>query len=183
MILADKSKQVVIGSEVTYLHPELGGRLCELAMIELLDGVPTGKYFQSYFNPQAPLPFFISETIDLSSDFLETCPLFEERVIEILDFIDGAELIINHAVFDIPFLDFEISHSAFEYGPLRLKHKIIDTLSVSRVLMPEINSAEAYEMFYEKTNIFNMKTGAVEDANQTLYFYLGINKLVKKYDF
>lgn len=181
MVIVNR-RRVVIGTESTYFYPsENGGRLCELAMIELIDNVPTGKHYHSYFNPLCTLPSEICKLIELSNNFLSKCPLFVNEVSDILKFIEGADLIFYGACFDVRFLDWEISQAYSEHGeyePLSYKHMIIDTLSIIRMLMPSEKGEDILEMFHEKVDIFDMKTSAILDANKTLCFYLGIDKLV-----
>ncbi|MCP2937080.1 exonuclease domain-containing protein, partial [Salmonella enterica subsp. enterica serovar Typhimurium] len=63
-------------------------------------------------------------------------PKFAEIVDEFLAFIDGAELVIHNAAFDVGFLDYELSRLGPQYGRLADRCSIEDTLALARQRFP-----------------------------------------------
>ena len=49
-------RQVVLDTETTGLRPSEGHRVIEIAAIEIIDYLPTGKTYQQYINPQRDVP-------------------------------------------------------------------------------------------------------------------------------
>ena len=88
-------RQIVLDTETTGLSWEKGNRIVEVGCIELLERRPTGRSFQRYFNPGREMEPGAQEVTGLSLDFLQDKPRFETVVDELLEFIAGAELIIN----------------------------------------------------------------------------------------
>ena len=49
-------REIVLDTETTGLDPEQGHRLVEVAALELVDHLPTGRTFHSYLNPERDMP-------------------------------------------------------------------------------------------------------------------------------
>ena len=45
-------REIVLDTETTGLEPDAGHRIVEIACIELLNHLPTGKVFHRYVNPE-----------------------------------------------------------------------------------------------------------------------------------
>ncbi len=102
-------RQVVLDTETTGLRPSEGHRVIEIAAIEIIDYLPTGKTYQQYINPQRDVPDSSFKVHGLSYEFLKDKPLFEHIVSEFLEFL-GADPIIAHNVdFDVGFLNYELN--------------------------------------------------------------------------
>ena len=99
-------RETVLDTETTGLRPSEGHRVIEIAAIELVDFLPTGKVYQQYINPMRVVPEASFKVHGLSYDFLKDKPLFENIADDFLDFV-GQDTIIAHNVdFDIGFLIF-----------------------------------------------------------------------------
>jgi DNA polymerase-3 subunit epsilon len=98
-------RQVVLDTETTGLSWEKGNRVVEIGCVELVERRPTGRTFQRYLNPECPFEPGAQEVTGLTLEFLADKPKFAEVVDEFLAFIDGAELVIHNAAFDVGFLD------------------------------------------------------------------------------
>ena len=55
-------REVVIDTETTGLSALKGDRIIELAAVELIDHIPTGRFFHSYVNPNRTVPIAVSYT-------------------------------------------------------------------------------------------------------------------------
>lgn len=126
-------REIVLDTETTGMDPAKGDRLVEIGCVELENYVPTGKVYHVYLNPERDVPAEAEAVHGLSTKFLRDKPLFSQVYTEMLDFIDGARLVIHNAEFDIKFLNAELSrvgHAGFKLI------NVIDTLKMARVKFP-----------------------------------------------
>src|SRR5262249_10288173 len=76
----DKSggkREVVLDTETTGLRALKGDRIVEIGCVELNDGIPTGKTFQAYLNPERDVPPQASAVHGLTTEFLADKPTFK----------------------------------------------------------------------------------------------------------
>ena len=126
-------REVVLDTETTGLNPEEGHRIIEIACIELMNHLPSGRTFHSFFNPKRAVEFSATEIHGLKTEDLVDKPVFEQRAPELLAFIAGDPLIIHNAQFDINFLNSELAR--VQLPPLDLG-RTIDTLTLARRKFP-----------------------------------------------
>lgn len=69
--------------------------ICQIALVELVDGVMTGVTRQWSLNPKAKISPYASEIHGLTNAKLEGYPTFTETAQEIVDFI-GSSILIAH---------------------------------------------------------------------------------------
>jgi DNA polymerase-3 subunit epsilon len=125
-------RETVIDTETTGLDPHSGHRIVEIAAIELVHHVPTGRRFHRYVNPERDMPDEAYAVHGLTTDFLAVHPPFAEIVDEFLDFVAGDPLIIHNAEFDLAFLNAELNR----LGRPILASPSVDTLSMARRRFP-----------------------------------------------
>lgn len=126
-------REIVLDTETTGMDPAKGDRLVEIGCVELDNHVPTGKVYHVYLNPEREVPAEAEAVHGLSTKFLRDKPLFAQVYTELLDFIDGAPLVIHNAEFDIKFLNAELAKVG--HGGFKLKDAI-DTLKMAREKFP-----------------------------------------------
>lgn len=126
-------REIVLDTETTGLDPDAGHRIVEVACLELVNRVPTGKVFQSYVNPQRDVPDEAFRIHGLSEEFLSTHPRFEDIADKLSDFIGDADLVIHNAEFDLKFLKSELER--LNKPPLSAG-RIIDTVAMARTRFP-----------------------------------------------
>ena len=68
-------REIVLDTETTGLDPEQGHRLVEVAGVELINHLPTGRTFHSYLNPERDMPEEAFRVHGLSAAFLRDYPL------------------------------------------------------------------------------------------------------------
>jgi DNA polymerase-3 subunit epsilon len=98
-------RDIVLDTETTGLDPDQGHRVVELAAVELLNHLPSGRHFHCYINPERDMPEEAFRVHGLSNEFLRDKPLFRAEADRFLDFIADATLVIHNADFDIGFLN------------------------------------------------------------------------------
>lgn len=168
-------RQIALDTETTGLSAQAGHRLTEIGCIEIIDRKVTGKKFHSYLNPERELDEGARRITGLTEEFLADKPLFSEVMNDFLKFIQGAQLIIHNAGFDLSFLNNELDLQASTYGRLEKEHTIIDTLLLARKLHPgQRNNLDALCKRYNIDNKQREKHGALLDAKLLIDVYLSM---------
>lgn len=129
-------RQIVLDTETTGLEPKDGHRIVEIGCVELIDRIPTGKTYQVYLNPDRDSDPAALAIHGLTTEFLKDKPRFAEKVDEFLSFIEGAELIIHNAKFDIKHLNAELDR-ANKGSIWNHISNLIDTLELDKRLFPD----------------------------------------------
>jgi DNA polymerase-3 subunit epsilon len=128
-------RQIVLDTETTGLEVAQGHRIIEIGCIELDRRRPTRNHFHQYLNPEREIDPGAVEVHGLTNEFLAPKPRFAEIARELWDYLQGAELIIHNAPFDLGFLNIEFARAGFEAG-LESVCTIIDTVALARRLLP-----------------------------------------------
>ncbi|MEO8780020.1 MAG: DNA polymerase III subunit epsilon [Rhodanobacter sp.] len=137
-------RQVVLDTETTGLEVRQGHRLVEIAGVEMVERRLTGRQYQTYLNPGRAIDEGARKVTGIEDEFLLDKPRFAEVVNEFLAFIDGAELVIHNASFDIGFLDAELARLGAEPDRIGNHCTVLDTLAMARQLYPgQRNSLDA----------------------------------------
>jgi len=126
-------REICLDTETTGLDPRSGHRIVEVACIELVDKVRTGRFFHKYVNPRRDMPQEAFNVHGLSEEFLADKPIFDHIAQEFMDFIEGGTLVIHNAAFDLKFLNYELGLVGKD--PLK-KEEVIDSLSMARKKFP-----------------------------------------------
>jgi DNA polymerase-3 subunit epsilon len=99
---------VVLDTETTGLDPADGHRIVEVACVELMHLMPTGRELHFYCNPERDMPQEAFAVHGLTQEFLASHPRFAERAGEFDAFLAGAAAIVAHnAEFDASFINAE----------------------------------------------------------------------------
>jgi DNA polymerase-3 subunit epsilon len=137
-------RQIVLDTETTGLEVRQGHRLIEIACVEMVERRLTGRHYQTYLNPERAIDEGARQVTGIADEFLLDKPYFAEVVNEFLAFIDGAELIIHNASFDIGFLDAELVRLDNGSGRIGDRCSVLDTLVMARERYPgQRNSLDA----------------------------------------
>ena len=126
-------REIVLDTETTGLDPADGHRIVEVAGIELLNYMPTGRSFHRYINPERDMPPEALAVHGLDEAFLRDKPVFAEIAPEFAEFVAGARLVIHNAAFDIRFLNAELARTG--HAMFRLEDAV-DTLMIARKRFP-----------------------------------------------
>lgn len=163
-------REVVLDTETTGLSPAEGHRLVEVAAVELINHVPTGRHFHSYVNPERAMPEDALRIHGLSDAFLAEQPLFGEIVDELLAFLEDAPLVIHNAKFDMAFLNAELARAGREPMPMS---RAVDTLSLALRRFPGAPaSLDALCRRFGIDNAGRVKHGALLDSELLAAVYL-----------
>lgn len=168
-------RQIVLDTETTGLSWDKGNRVVEIGCVELVERRPTGRTFQRYLNPECPFEPGAQEVTGLTLEFLADKPKFADVVEEFLAFIDGAELVIHNAAFDIGFLDAELARCGAHFGRMRDRCAVQDSLELARQRFPgQRNSLDALCKRLGVDNSHRQLHGALLDAQLLVDAYLAL---------
>lgn len=98
-----------LDTETTGLDFHRGERLVEIGIVEVIDRQPTGRVFHKFINPQRKVDPAALKVHGLTDEFLSTHPKFNEIAQEMMTFINGDDLLIHNAEFDLTFLNGELA--------------------------------------------------------------------------
>lgn len=128
-------RQIVLDTETTGLSPQDGDRIIEIGCVELLHRKLTGNNRHFYLNPERDIHEDALRVHGITLEFLADKPKFAAVADDLLDYLQGAELIIHNAPFDIGFLDEEFRRLG--QGSTRsLVSGVVDTLVMAKQLYP-----------------------------------------------
>ena len=96
-------RQVVLDTETTGLEFGAGHKIIEIGCIELVKRRFSGRNLHLYLNPEREIDAGALRVHGISNEFLQDKPLFADIAEQFIDFVDGAELIIHNAPFDVGF--------------------------------------------------------------------------------
>ncbi len=168
-------RQIVLDTETTGLLTKDNHRIIEIGCIELVNRKFTGKRYHQYINPERPVDEGALEVHGLSNQFLDDKPLFNDIVQEFMAFIDGAELIIHNAPFDVGFINYELSLAKKKWRTVADYCRIIDTLVLARQLhVGQRNSLDALCKRYKIDNSTRDLHGALLDSHLLAQVYLAM---------
>lgn len=170
------SRQIVLDTETTGLSPETGDRVIELGCVELVNRKLTGNNLHLYFNPERDSHPDALRVHGLTTEFLSDKPKFAEKVQEILAYLQGAELIIHNAPFDVGFLNKELSLLGLK--PItEYVAKVTDSLVMAKELFPgKRNSLDALCSRLEVDNSGRELHGALLDAELLADVYINMTR-------
>jgi len=167
-------RQIALDTETTGMDIHAGNRVIEIGCIEIYQRQPTGREFHVWLNPDRDSEPGALNVHGLTREFLSDKPRFAEVADRFLDFIDGAELLIHNAAFDLGFLDRELSLLGH---PVRIsaRNPVLDTLKLARERHPgQRNSLDALCKRYQVDNSGRSYHGALLDARLLVEVYLAV---------
>lgn len=168
-------RQIILDTETTGLEWKKGNRVVEIGCVELLERRPSGRNFHRYLRPDCDFEPGAQEVTGLTLDFLADKPAFEDVVEEFLAYVDGAELIIHNAAFDLGFLDNELARAGGQYGRMADRTTVVDTLLLARERYPgQRNSLDALCKRLGVDNSHRQLHGALLDAQILADVYIAL---------
>lgn len=168
-------RQIVLDTETTGLEPNDGHRVIEIGCVEMVNRRLTGKTFHVYLNPERDIDEGALAVHGISSEFLADKPTFEGVVDEFLAFVDGGELVIHNAPFDVGFLNHELRMLGSQYGQIEDRCGVLDTLVMARQKHPgQKNNLDALCRRYGIENSHRELHGALLDSEILADVYLAM---------
>lgn len=169
-------RQIVLDTETTGLSAESGDRIIEIGCVELVGRKLTGNNRHFYLNPERDSHEDALKVHGISNDFLKDKPRFSAVADELLDYLQGAEIIIHNAPFDVSFLNRELEL----IGREPIAHCVgcvIDSLMMAKEMFPgKRNSLNALCDRLEVDNSGRTLHGALLDAELLADVYINLTR-------
>ncbi len=166
-------RQIILDTETTGLDPLQGHRLIEIGCLELVNRRLTGRHFHQYLQPDREIDAEAVAVHGITSEFLRDKPRFADVAERFLTFVDGAELVIHNAAFDIGFLDHELS--LLGRPSLTTVCSVLDTLKLARNKHPgQKNNLDALARRYGADQRDRTYHGALLDSEILAEVYLAM---------
>ncbi len=158
-------RQVVLDTETTGLESRDGHRILEIGCVEIVARRITRRYFHQYINPERDIDDGALEVHGITREFLKDKPLFKDIWEAFFEFIDGSELIIHNAAFDIGFINHEMKLISPTLGRVTDHCAVVDSLELARNKHPgQKNNLDALCKRYSVDNSQRDLHGALLDA-------------------
>lgn len=122
----------VFDIETTGLDPKKGHRIVEIAGVRIENGIITEKTFESFVNPERPIPPEARQINGISDQDVNAAPTIMSVLPEFLAFAQGSILVAHNAAFDMGFLTAE---KEFCWGYVELP-ECFCTMRLSQSLYP-----------------------------------------------
>jgi len=171
------SRQIILDTETTGIHVDQGHRIIEIGCLEMINRRLTGERFHTYLNPEREVEEGARAVHGISTESLRDKPLFAEVAAKMMEFLDGAELIIHNAPFDVGFINRELQLTKGNWQPLTSYCKVLDTLALARKMHAGArNSLDALCKRYGVDNSNREFHGALLDAYLLAQVYLAMTE-------
>ena len=169
-------RQIVLDTETTGLSAEGGDRIIEVGCVELLNRKLSGNNKHFYLNPDRDSHEDALKVHGISNEFLRDKPRFPDVVDELMDYLQGAEIIIHNAPFDVGFLNKELDRAG--RPPLRtVIDRVTDTLVMAKEMYPgKRNSLDALCDRLGVDNSGRTLHGALLDAELLADVYINLTR-------
>ena len=170
------TRQVVLDTETTGLNVSDGHRIIEIGAVEIINRrISSETRFHQYINPQRDIEAGALQVHGITEEFLADKPTFADIYEEFIGFIEGAELLIHNAPFDIGFINYELSLIEGEVRRSDMICTVLDTLELARDRHPgQRNSLDALCGRYQVNNAQRQLHGALLDAEILAEVYLAM---------
>ena len=124
---------VIVDLETTGASPKKGAAITEIGAVKVKNGQYLGN-FESFVNPLAPIPEYITEMTGITDLMLAKAPVIDEILPAFLEFAGSADetiIVAHNAPFDLSFL----KSAAKELDLSWPKYKTLDTVTIARQVL------------------------------------------------
>lgn len=166
-------RQVILDTETTGLDPALGHRIIEVGCLEMINRRLTRRSFHHYLQPDREVDAGAMAVHGITNEFLRDKPRFADIADAFLRFVEGAELVIHNASFDVGFLNAELARLGLPV--ITEKCTVLDTLPMARAKHPgQKNNLDALARRYFVDQRDRTYHGALLDSEILAEVYLAM---------
>ncbi|WP_135466630.1 DNA polymerase III subunit epsilon [Crenalkalicoccus roseus] len=164
------TRQIVLDTETTGLDPLLGDRVIEIAAIEIVNLVPTGRSWHVLVDPEREVPPESTRVHGFTTEMLRGKPKFAEIAEELLRFLGDSPIVAHNAPFDFGFLDAELQRC----GRAALdRARMVDSLELAKRRFPGLpNNLDALCRRFGIDNSMRTSHNALLDVQLLAQVYL-----------
>jgi DNA polymerase III subunit epsilon len=137
-------------------------KITEIAIYQY-DGENITGEFVSLINPERNIPYFITALTGITNEMVENAPKFYEVAREIVEYTEGRTFVAHNARFDYSFIRQEFKNLGYNFS-----RNILDTVTLSRKLIPGHRSYSLGNLCKELNIIINGRHRAAGDALATV---------------
>lgn len=169
-------RYVVLDTETTGMPVTDGHRIIEIGCVEVIERTLTGRHYHVYLQPDRDIDEGAIAVHGITNEFLQDKPRFKDIADEFFNFIEGAELVIHNAPFDIGFInkEFELLGQT-DRADITRHCTVLDTLVMARERHPgQRNTLDALCGRYDVDNSGRELHGALLDAEILADVYLAM---------
>jgi DNA polymerase-3 subunit epsilon len=169
-------RQIFLDTETTGLSADNGDRIIEIGCVEMLHRKLTGNNRHFYVNPGRDSHEEALKVHGITSEFLKDKPKFEAIATDLLAYLNGANVVIHNAPFDLGFLNMELG----KLGHPKLNTLVLsitDTLVMAKELYPgKRNSLDALCDRLDVDNSGRTLHGALLDAELLADVFINLTR-------
>ncbi|MDQ1237270.1 MAG: DNA polymerase III subunit epsilon [Wigglesworthia glossinidia] len=170
-------RQIVLDTETTGINKYgphyYNHKIIEIGAIEIINRRLTNQCFHAYLKPNRSVELSAFKVHGISDEFLFDKPIFSDIAIDFINFINGAELIIHNASFDVGFINYELELIKKNFKSITEICTVTDTLKMARKIFPgKRNSLDALSERYGIDIKKRILHGALLDAEILSHIYL-----------
>lgn len=171
---------VVLDLETTGLNRtgdvSMNHRIIEIACVEIIDNIITGKEYQSYVNPERDITKQATKIHGITNDAVGKAVKFKDIATDVLEFIGkDSTIVIHNAKFDTSFLDLEFNLLDEKLQPQGI-FPVVDTLEIARHNFPfEPCTLDNLSKIFD-VKIERVKHGALTDARILAEIFIKMNE-------
>ncbi len=126
-------REIVLDTETTGFDPLTGDRVIEVAAIELVNLLPTGRQFHALVDPERDVPPESTRVHGFTRADLEGKPKFRDVAPAMLEFLGDSPIVAHNAPFDFGFLDAELFRAGH---PALDRARMVDSLVLAKQRFP-----------------------------------------------
>ena len=171
--MTNMERLIVLDTETTGIRTEEGHRIIEVGAVQIVNREITSTEFHKYIQPNRT----VGDSVNIhgiTDKFLINKPQFNQISNDLLDFINGATLIIHNAPFDLGFLDNELKINGTN-KKIEDICSVIDTLELSKEQRPgTMHNLDALCRRFGVDTSARTRHGALLDAQILAQVYLAM---------
>jgi len=126
-------REIILDTETTGFEPSEGHRVIEVAAIEVVNLLPTGRFYHALIDPQRDVPPEASRIHGFTRADLDGRPLFAAQMDAMLAFLGDSPIVAHNAPFDFKHLDAELVRAG---RPPLDAARMVDSLALARERFP-----------------------------------------------
>jgi DNA polymerase-3 subunit epsilon len=164
------SRTLILDTETTGLDPATGDRVIEVAAIELVNLMPTGRHYHVVIDPEREVPEDAVRIHGMTTEMVRGKPKFAEIIGDLLEFLGEDPVCAHNAAFDFAFLDAEFDRCRTPRIP---RTRMVDSLAIAKKRFPGLpNSLDALCRRFGIDNSMRTAHNALLDVQLLAQVYL-----------
>ncbi|WP_052712105.1 ATP-dependent DNA helicase DinG [Domibacillus indicus] len=158
---------IVADFETTGHSYASGGRIMQAAFVAIEEGRIEGQY-NTYVNPDRPIPPFIQELTGIDEETVQEAPFFKEEAGRVQEWLADSVFVAHNVSFDLTFLNSELEAA----GCAPFTGFFIDTVELAKIVLPASDSYKLGDLSDQFGLSHTQKHRADSDAHATAELFI-----------